>query len=288
MGHKQIASAVLVLGMSGGRRRARAGPAQGDRRGCRASGRDEGQRRPYGRDQGDPDRVSRADRADRVPRRGGQGNGRVRARHVPARAAVSRRAGPCRRSTATKRASRRHRRRPRSSPRQLVDAAKGGDAKATLAAFAALGKEGCGGCHQTFRKKEQLRPVPKRGCLLALAVLFAAPAAARADADQLARGELLFHIGGCTNCHTAKDGPTLAGGDPIATPFGSVLRPEHHAGPRHRDRCLVARPVRPCHARRPGSPGLAALSSVSLYLLHPHERTRTSPLSRPIWTHCQP
>ena len=37
---------------------------------------------------------------------------------------------------------------------QLVDAAKGGDAKATLTAFAALGKEGCGGCHQTFRKKE--------------------------------------------------------------------------------------------------------------------------------------
>jgi cytochrome c556 len=37
---------------------------------------------------------------------------------------------------------------------KLVDSAKGGDAQATLAAFAALGKEGCGGCHQTFRKKD--------------------------------------------------------------------------------------------------------------------------------------
>jgi cytochrome c556 len=26
--------------------------------------------------------------------------------------------------------------------------------QATLAAFAALGKEGCGGCHETFRKKQ--------------------------------------------------------------------------------------------------------------------------------------
>ena len=67
--------------------------------------------------------------------------------------------------------------------------------------------------------------MPKRGCLLALAILVAAPGAARADADQLARGELLFHIGGCTNCHTAKDGPTLAGGDPIATPFGAFYAP---------------------------------------------------------------
>ncbi len=37
---------------------------------------------------------------------------------------------------------------------KLVEAAKGGDPQATLAAFATLGKEGCGGCHQTFRKKD--------------------------------------------------------------------------------------------------------------------------------------
>ena len=38
---------------------------------------------------------------------------------------------------------------------KLAETAKGGDAKATLAAFGALGKEGCGGCHETFRKKPQ-------------------------------------------------------------------------------------------------------------------------------------
>lgn len=37
---------------------------------------------------------------------------------------------------------------------KLAEAAKGGDAQATLAAFATLGKEGCGGCHETFRKKD--------------------------------------------------------------------------------------------------------------------------------------
>ena len=37
---------------------------------------------------------------------------------------------------------------------KLAEAADGSDAKAMLAAFAALGKEGCGGCHQTFRKKD--------------------------------------------------------------------------------------------------------------------------------------
>ena len=38
--------------------------------------------------------------------------------------------------------------------RKLAETARGGDAKATLAAFGALGKEGCGGCHETFRKKQ--------------------------------------------------------------------------------------------------------------------------------------
>jgi cytochrome c556 len=35
----------------------------------------------------------------------------------------------------------------------LADALESGDATASLAAFQALGKEGCGGCHETFRKK---------------------------------------------------------------------------------------------------------------------------------------
>lgn len=37
---------------------------------------------------------------------------------------------------------------------QLVAAAKGGDAGATVQAFAKLGKEGCGGCHQPFRRPQ--------------------------------------------------------------------------------------------------------------------------------------
>jgi cytochrome c556 len=37
---------------------------------------------------------------------------------------------------------------------KLAETSRGGDVPATLAAFAALGKEGCGGCHETFRKKE--------------------------------------------------------------------------------------------------------------------------------------
>ncbi|MFL5333998.1 MAG: c-type cytochrome [Geminicoccaceae bacterium] len=64
-----------------------------------------------------------------------------------------------------------------------------------------------------------------RACLLALAALVAAPAAARADDGELARGELIFHIGGCTNCHTAKNGALLAGGDAIASPYGNFYAP---------------------------------------------------------------
>ena len=37
---------------------------------------------------------------------------------------------------------------------KLAETSQGGDVQATLAAFAVLGKEGCGGCHETFRKKQ--------------------------------------------------------------------------------------------------------------------------------------
>ncbi len=37
---------------------------------------------------------------------------------------------------------------------KLEQAAASGDQAATLAAFADLGKNGCGGCHETFRKKK--------------------------------------------------------------------------------------------------------------------------------------
>ena len=37
---------------------------------------------------------------------------------------------------------------------KLAETSQGGEVQATLVAFAALGKEGCGGCHETFRKKQ--------------------------------------------------------------------------------------------------------------------------------------
>lgn len=37
---------------------------------------------------------------------------------------------------------------------KLAEIAKGGDPRATTAQFAATGKEGCGGCHSTFRQKD--------------------------------------------------------------------------------------------------------------------------------------
>ncbi|MDX6752513.1 cytochrome c [Geminicoccaceae bacterium 1502E] len=49
--------------------------------------------------------------------------------------------------------------------------------------------------------------------------------AAAGDEDLLARGEHLFQIGGCTNCHTAKGGPLLAGGDAIKSPYGDFFAP---------------------------------------------------------------
>jgi hypothetical protein len=55
---------------------------------------------------------------------------------------------------------------------------------------------------------------------------YAATGAPASDPAGLARrGELLFNIGGCTSCHTVKDGPPLAGGDPIRTEFGTFYAP---------------------------------------------------------------
>ena len=61
----------------------------------------------------------------------------------------------------------------------------------------------------------------------AAAVGQATPSAAALDL--VAKGERLFHIGGCTNCHTAKGGALLAGGDPIVSPDGKWLAYVHRA-----------------------------------------------------------
>jgi mono/diheme cytochrome c family protein len=64
-----------------------------------------------------------------------------------------------------------------------------------------------------------------RAGLLAASLAFCAAGDARAQADPAKQGELIFNIGGCTSCHTAKGGQLLAGGDPLRTPFGSFYPP---------------------------------------------------------------
>ena len=43
-----------------------------------------------------------------------------------------------------------------------------------------------------------------------------------ADPEVVAKGAALAAIGNCNTCHTAEGGKTLAGGRPLATPFGTV------------------------------------------------------------------
>jgi mono/diheme cytochrome c family protein len=63
------------------------------------------------------------------------------------------------------------------------------------------------------------------GAAAGLAVSLAASALSAADPDLAAKGQQVFNIGGCTNCHTAKGGELLAGGDPLVTPFGTFHPP---------------------------------------------------------------
>lgn len=81
-----------------------------------------------------------------------------------------------------------------------------------------------------------MRPLGTAAALLA-AMLWWSGAAAAADDDDgediLARGERLFAIGGCTNCHTAKNGPLLAGGDAIKSPYGDFFAPNITPDPEH-------------------------------------------------------
>src|ERR1051326_3293515 len=49
------------------------------------------------------------------------------------------------------------------------------------------------------------------------------PAAASFDRAEVKRGEGLALIGDCTACHTSNAAEPLAGGRPMATPFGTVF-----------------------------------------------------------------
>jgi mono/diheme cytochrome c family protein len=58
-------------------------------------------------------------------------------------------------------------------------------------------------------------------------VLLLAGAVDAAGDERLERGAYLFALGGCAGCHTdtANDGPLLAGGRALATPFGTFYGP---------------------------------------------------------------
>lgn len=60
-----------------------------------------------------------------------------------------------------------------------------------------------------------------------LIFIFAAPLGwAAEDANKTVKdGEYIFTMGGCASCHTAKDGPPLAGGLALETPFGVFYSP---------------------------------------------------------------
>jgi mono/diheme cytochrome c family protein len=62
--------------------------------------------------------------------------------------------------------------------------------------------------------------------LVALLLLAARPATA-GDPTALERGAYLFDVAGCAACHTDTQhkGPLLAGGSPLATPFGTFYGP---------------------------------------------------------------
>lgn len=61
----------------------------------------------------------------------------------------------------------------------------------------------------------------------AFAAILAAANAHAADEAQLKRGEYLFNAAGCTSCHTDEkaNGPLLAGGRGLKTPFGVFYAP---------------------------------------------------------------
>jgi mono/diheme cytochrome c family protein len=59
---------------------------------------------------------------------------------------------------------------------------------------------------------------------VAAAIATAAPSTGHAAGDP-ARGEYLYHAGGCESCHTAKDGAPLAGGVRLEMPFGAFVAP---------------------------------------------------------------
>lgn len=66
-----------------------------------------------------------------------------------------------------------------------------------------------------------------RSCAWALAASLLASTSAYAADDLLRRGEYIYRLSGCENCHTDRDtkGARLAGGRKLATPLGTFYAP---------------------------------------------------------------
>jgi mono/diheme cytochrome c family protein len=60
-------------------------------------------------------------------------------------------------------------------------------------------------------------------------------AQARSGPEAVSRGEYVFNAGGCLACHTdgKNNGPRLAGGPPLKTPFGTFYAPNISPDPTH-------------------------------------------------------
>jgi mono/diheme cytochrome c family protein len=61
--------------------------------------------------------------------------------------------------------------------------------------------------------------------IIAVGLSVSIASAATPDEELASRGEYILRISGCVHCHTADGGDPLAGGRPLATPFGTFYTP---------------------------------------------------------------
>ena len=77
--------------------------------------------------------------------------------------------------------------------------------------------------------------MPRPLILAVFLSFFAGGAGAAADPGAIQRGEYIFNAAGCAGCHTnvKNNGPLLAGGRPLDTPFGRFYGPNISPDPDH-------------------------------------------------------